>query len=362
MKVLFLSAANSIHTVRWVNALSERGHNITLVSQKDHQADVDAISTDVHIIYLPILGTKGYYLNAGTLKRIYNKGNFDVVNVHYASGYGTLARIAGLPHVLLSVWGSDVYDFPYESRLKEVILRKNLNYATAIASTSKVMVKQIKKFLKSEKEIIITPFGVDISRFSPDKRKKEGGKFVFGIIKTLSPKYGIDTVIKAFAEFLKTLPDEEQRTVCLKIYGKGELFEELKELARTLKIEKQILFKGYIPNDKVPKALNDMDVFLLGSRLNSESFGVAAVEAMACELPVIATDVDGFQEVIEDKKTGFIVAKDSPEEMAKYLDVLYANAELRKKMGERGRKRVELFYNWGKNVETMIQIYEMVNK
>lgn len=356
MKVLFLSAANSIHTVRWVNALSERGHKITLVSQKNHQADADSIHSDVDIRYLPVSGTKGYYLNARALNRIYKQGNFDVINVHYASGYGTLARVARLPRILLSVWGSDVYDFPYESSVKEKILRKNLKYAAMLASTSKAMAKQTQKFLNENKEIKITPFGVDIKKFSPDKRKKENDKFVFGIIKTLSPKYGIDTVIKAFAQFYNEISDQEKGKVCLQIYGKGELLEELKKLTRTLKIEEHVIFKGYIPNDKVPRALNDMDVFLLGSRF--ESFGVAAVEAMACGIPIVATDADGFKEVIKGQETGFIVPKNAPEKMAPYLKILYDDDELRKRMGAAGRKRVETLYNWDKNVETMIEAYQ----
>lgn len=358
MRVLFLSAANSIHTVRWVNALSELGNEITLVSQRDHKALKSSVSRKVKIIYLPFGGGKGYYLNAIALRSIYKKGTFDIINVHYASGYGTLARIAKLPNILLSVWGSDVYDFPYESKLKETILRKNLKYASAIASTSHCMAKQTRKFLKSGKEIWVTPFGVDINRFCPDSNKKENGKFVFGIIKTLSSKYGIDTVIQAFAAFLDKGDEKEKENIYLEIYGKGELLEKLKDLARNLKIEKQVLFKGYIPNEKVPEALQRMDVFLLGSRLNSESFGVAAVEAMACGLPVIATKVDGFKEVVKDGITGFLVDIDDADEMGKYINVLYQDKGLRHQMGIKGRERAEKLYKWEENVTLMESIYD----
>ena len=57
---------------------------------------------------------------------------------------------------------------------------------------------------------------------------------------------------------------------------------------------------GKIPNEKVPEALNKLDIFCVTSILNSESFGVAVVEAMACEVPVVATDVDGFREVVDE--------------------------------------------------------------
>jgi len=160
----------------------------------------------------------------------------------------------------------------------------------------------------------------------------------------LEPIYGIDTVIKAFALFLQRIPSKDD--VRLVIYGKGSKRQELEQLCETLRVDSKVDFKGYIKNSDVPAALNQMDLFCLGSR--SESFGVAAVEAMACQLPVIATDADGLKEVIENNVTGYIVSQDSPREMADAIERLYRNESLRKKLGENGRKRVEELYDWEK--------------
>lgn len=244
MKILFLSAANNIHTVRWVNVLAERGHEVTLVSKADHHEEHEnTISKNIKVIYLPIKGIKGYYLNAITVRKIYKNNDFDVVNVHYASGYGTLARIARLPHILLSVWGSDVYDFPYRSKIKEHILHKNLEYAETIASTSLCMKGQIRKFLKSKKDIKITPFGVDMQRFAPSVQKNEGTKTVFGIVKSLEKKYGISMIIEAFNLFLNRIPENLRNDTYLEIYGKGEQLEELKNLVLSRGIEKHVFLE-----------------------------------------------------------------------------------------------------------------------
>lgn len=358
MRVLFLSAANSVHTIRWVNALAERGCRVVMVSQKNHQAE-EPVADKVKIMYLPFGGAKGYYLNAPALWHIYKAGRFDVVNVHYASGYGTLARIAKLPDMILNVWGSDVYEFPYESRVREQILRKNLAYAGKLVSTSYCMAKQTEKFLVKQRKIAVTPFGVDMECFKPEESLETDheGSFVFGIVKTLSPKYGIDTVIKAFAVFVQKLPQEKKEKIRLEIYGRGELLDELKELAAKLHLEKKIFFGGYVENRNIPALLNRMDVFLLGSKI--ESFGVAAVEAMACELPIVATSASGFREVIEDGKTGFLVPIGDYQAMAGKMFLLYNDAGLRENMGKAGRKRVKELYNWEKNVDQMMRIYRI---
>lgn len=357
MRVLFLSAASSVHTVRWVNALAERGCEIVLVSEKNHRTKEEAVTDKVKIIYLPFGGAKGYYLNAPALQHIYKAGRFDVINVHYASGYGTLARVAKLPDIILNVWGSDVYEFPYESRVKEQILRKNLAYAGQLASTSHSMARQTEKFLAKKRTIAVTPFGVDTEWFKPEEGLKTDHKdsFVFGIVKTLSPKYGVATVIKAFAAFTQRLPKKKKEKIRLEIYGKGELLDELKALAARLHLENQILFGGYVENRKIPSLLNRMDIFVLGSE--NESFGVAAVEAMSCELPVVATNASGFREVIEDGKTGFLVPVGDYEAMAEKMFILYGDDRLRESMGKAGRKRVEELYNWEKNVDEMMRVY-----
>lgn len=355
MRVLFLSAASSIHTVRWVNALAKRKHEVVLVSLKNHQNKEKNILPTVEVVYLPITGNKGYYLNAFFLHHIYKKGEFDVVNVHYASGYGTLARVARLPHIILNVWGSDVYDFPYESKLKGAILRKNLSYAAQIASTSHAMARQAKKLVNTKRDMAITLFGVDLQKFRPAKEKEDCKKFIFGTAKTLSSKYGIDTIIEAFGRFLQEVPETEKKAIRLEIYGKGNQVSELKRLVKKKNLQQQVCFGGYIENSKLPKILGKMDVFLLGSR--RESFGVAAVEAMACGLPVVATKVDGFEEVMEDGKTGFLVPVDDAEAMAGRMLQLYQDKDLRKVFGLAGRKRVEHLYDWDKNVDEMVQVY-----
>ena len=301
---------------------------------------------------------EGYYLS---LIHIY------VINVHYASGYGTLARRSKIQPILLSVWGSDVYDFPYENRLKNIIIKKNVNYAARLASTSACMAEQLRKVMENHQlDVAVTPFGVDMEAFTPTRfAKKNEEAILLGNIKMLKPKYGIAEFIQAIAVLQQKLKDEKQEDLANKIrvdiYGDGEQKAELKSLIHSLKLEKIISLKGRVPNNQVPEILNDFDVFCATSMLNSESFGVAVVEAMAMEVPVVASDVDGFKEVISDGETGIIVPRGDVGEIANALERLVCNEYDRKKMGMAGRKRVEKLYDFQKNVDMMESLYkEMV--
>jgi glycosyltransferase involved in cell wall biosynthesis len=310
-------------------------------------------------------GTKGYFLNANQLKKLYYEIKPDVVNAHYASGYGTLARLARLKPLVLSVWGADVYDFPYKSRLKMKIVCDNLKYADQIASTSYSMANHVKDLLNNrEKNIEITPFGVNIQKFIKNENIKNDNKIVIGLIKALSPKYGIDDFIKSISILREKLIYEGKlymaRNIRGKIYGDGEQKLELQELISKLGLENIVTLEGKIPNMQVPIALNEFDVFCSTSVLDSESFGVAVIEAMATKLPVVVTDVSGFKEVVLNNETGIIVERKNPEKIAEGLKKLILDDELRKEYGEKARKRVEELYNWQENVSTMIKIYQKV--
>lgn len=359
MRVLFLSAANSIHTQRWVNALAEKGIEIVLVSLPNHSAKNFNYNTNINIHYLPHAGTKGYYLNVFALKKIIKLEDIDFIHAHYASGYGTLARLSKFHPLLLSVWGSDVFDFPNENKFKFHLVKMNLNNAEYIASTSESMAKITKKIIGNEKRIFVTPFGVNINQFTPRHLKKdEFNIFRFITVKTLSYKYGIDFLIKSYKRFLELLSENNiSNNTIYEIYGEGDQLQELKKLIDSMNLNDKIILKGYVNNEILPEILNTGNIFLLGSRLESESFGVAAVEAMSCGIPIIATDVSGFKEVLDNGNCGILIPCDDIVAFANSMFDLYTSIELQENYSMLGRKRVEELYSWDKNVDSMISIY-----
>lgn len=364
IKVLFLATANNIHTVKWVNSLCEE-FEVHLAYCKGHGEDINKIDKRIVLHELKFKAPLGYYLNAYQLRKLFNNISADLINVHYASGYGTLVRIARIKPVLLSLWGSDVYDFPNESKIKKKILTKNVNYADKIASTSSVMAEELKRQVQNiNKDIYITPFGVDTEKFKKKpNRNKEKETFNIGNIKTLEKKYGIEFNILAIRKLIDKLNSQgdtqRAKSIRMYIYGDGSQKESLENLIKDNQLENVVFLKGRIPNDEVPNALNELDVFCPTS--NNESFGVAVVEAMACEVPVVATDADGFKEVIEDNKTGYLVERKNVEQIAEALEkVLFLTTEEREKMGALGRKKVLEKYDWIKNVEKMKEIYNHI--
>ena len=171
MKILFMASASSIHTTRWVNEMTQRNHDVHLVTL---HPIIYTLNQRVQFYQPPFPPNIGYYANFPWVRRLVKKICPDIVNAHYASGYGTLARLVDYHPTLLSIWGSDVFEFPYQSGWKRKIVRKNLEAADRVASTSRIMKQQAESLFLPRKEIAVTPFGVDCSVFRPHPKLRDG--------------------------------------------------------------------------------------------------------------------------------------------------------------------------------------------
>ncbi len=351
MKVVILAPASVIHTQRWVEALHSCGLRLTLATQ--HPTVSWRPPEGVRLVQLPYAGTPGYIRNVPALRRLLRDERPDLLHAHYASGYGSTAALVGFHPWLLSVWGSDVYDFPYESRLKGWWLRRNLRRADAVASTSEAMASQVRRLVPGLGTVAVTPFGIDTTRFTRQARLHAG--LVIGTVKKLAPKYGIDTLIRAFAMLLAGLDDGAAITLC--IVGEGPQRAELEALARQLGVAGRVEFAGAVAHADVPAQLHNFDIFAAASRLDSESFGVAVIEASACALPVVVTRVGGLPEVVREGETGLVVERDDPAALAAALKRLVADAAMRERLGRNGRERVQAEYEWDACVKRMVALY-----
>lgn len=352
MKLALLGAASSIHTIRWANAFVSRGIDVHLITQHDPLSGLD---NRVVVHRLPISVKAGYILNAFHARRILAKLQPDIVNAQDASGYGTLAMLCGVGPLLLSVWGSDVYDFPNKTPVHHWLIAKNLKAADAIGSTSNAMARVVERIHPHHK-VFITPFGIDENTFAPRvdwETRRDDNAISIGTVKTLSPKYGIDTLLQAFAIVGKRR-SEHAAPILLEITGGGPEEGRLRALAHQLGIAAMVRFHGPVVHDRVVGKLHDLDVYVALSRSDSESFGVAILEAGACGLPVVVSDADGPAEVTVDGVTGFVVPKDDPKAAAERIEQLIQDAVLRQRMGDAGRQHVLDNYTWERSVDLMI--------
>jgi len=359
MKIALIAPGSSIHTIRWANGLCDAGLEVHLFSL--HKL-LEPLNGGVFFHKLPVPAPLGYWLNAPIVRCLIKKIGTELVHAHYASGYGLLARKIAMRPTILSVWGSDIFDFPHESKLKLSIIKKNLQFPDFLTSTSHVMARETLELAPSRHgEIVVVPFGVETEKFHCTREPFSSDNITIGTAKVLQEKYGIDTLIEAFSLLQSwAIENNYPRPLRLRVVGEGPQGPSLEKLASELGIGHLVDFIGRVPHKEVVSELNKMDVYVALSRFDSESFGVAVVEAMACCRPVVVSSVAGLAEVVRDKETGLVVPKESPAQAAQALIELCQLTERAINLGRSGRVHVEEHYQWKENVKEMVCVYERV--
>jgi glycosyltransferase involved in cell wall biosynthesis len=350
MKICYLADALNVHTQKWARHFVERGDEVHVISFR--LAIIEG--AQVHFIHTPF-GRLSYLLSAGQIRQLVWRLAPDILHAQHATSYGLVGALAGYHPFLISSWGSDVIWSPRQFFLFDWMLHYNFGRADWVTATSQMLAGATASLCPPGTHVHVVPFGVDTDVFSPPTAPPSGADRppTVGIVKTLRPRYGIRELILAFHKIADSFPDAR-----LVIVGGGEQYAELQALIVNLEMEKRITMAGQAGHDQIPRYLQSFDLFVVPSLTDRESFGVAAVEASACGLPVIASRVGGLPEVVLDGRTGLLVPPGDIDALAAAMARLLSEPELRARMGQAGRQFVLGHYRWADNASLMEQLYE----
>jgi len=208
------------------------------------------------------------------------------------------------------------------------------------------------------KKVCVLHNGVDVDRFKPlagvrdEMRKKLGipkASRVVLTVRRIVYKNGVDTLIDSAEKSIRKNP----RLVFL-VVGKGPDFEKVKEKIVQLGIQENFRLIGFVSDDDLPFYYNAADFFVLPSK-SGEGLPLVALEAMACGLPIIATNVGGISEIMKEE-CGKLVPPNSPDVLAEAI-LEFSRRELASLRRDL-RVMVEQEHSWDRNVEKLIEIYE----
>lgn len=362
MKVMILADASSPHTTRWANALCELQIDVLLVSltpfcRDDYHQNIllHSLSKDIRLSRNKGISEKtSYFKLLKPIKKLIKSFNPDILHAYYASSYGFIGALSRFKPFVISVWGSDVFEFPKLGFLQKRILKYNLKKANAIFATSEALAIETKLYTNTIIHKI--SFGIDLKKFFPIDHPNKF--FTIGTIKGMRDIYGIDDLIKSFSLAQNIAPEIPWK---LLLVGDGPDLDKYKNLAKSLNINNKTHFTGYIHHNDTPNYYNQMNVFVALSR--SESFGVAVLEAQACGVPAIVSNVGGLPEVVDDKNTGFIVNRNNHQIVAQLFVKLATEKTTYNSLSENAINFVKLKYNWNDSVIQQYNFYkELISK
>ena len=272
-----------------------------------------------------------------------------------------LAKRYNKPFVLTQHNTFIEYDSIFDSveRLNDLAVGKEtLKEADKIITVSNATKDYVLSLGAKPNKIKVSHNGVDLVRFRPLTRKREEMRRKLGIaqdaivaltVRRLVYKNGVDTLIESANIAVKKNPK-----ITFLVVGKGPDLNNVQMITRQLGIENNFRLTGFVKDEDLPFYYNAADFFVLPSK-SGEGLPLVALEAMACGLPVIATNVGGIGEILMEDY-GKLVPSNQPEQLANAV-LEFANIDFSSRKLEL-RARMEEKFSWDKNVETLIGIYE----
>jgi len=350
MKICFLAAANSVHSKKWIEYFVNKGHEIHWISLTQDSFSASK-NTEFHLIKNFKLKPLNILFNALFIRKLVKRINPDVLHAHYAGVYGVLGALSGFHPLIITAWGSDVL-ITAKSKIRKPLIKFALDKADLITCNGEPLKKAMKKMGVSSHKIKFIYWATDIEKFRHSPKdmelKKELKLFdcpVIISVRSLEPAYDIETLIKALPSVLKEFP-----MVKLIIGGQGSREKNLKKLAQELGISESIRFVGMIPHDDMPKFFNSSDIYVSTS-LSDGDLSQSTQQAMACELPVITTDIEVNKKRIKNGENGFIVPVKNPQSLSEKIILLLKDEKLRTELGKTGRRTIEDELNYYKEME-----------
>lgn len=354
--------------------LTQMGNDITIITTKSpqHKDLSETYLENINIRRVPIdIRVFSSSFIAPRMYKCLNPDDYDVIHAH--TPVPLIAEIAALrnlgrkcPFVLS--YQNDVIKGGFLGSIASVVYgwtfgRLLLGHSDVIIPSTKSYAMKSKPLARYKNKITVVPNGVDVERFHPDIDGSQiRGKYLLDenskvilFVGRLDIYKGCDYLLKALAIACKKSPQ-----FCLIVVGTGPEESKLKELAKGLVINSNVIFAGFISDEKLPYYYAACDVFVLPSVSPFEGFGLVQLEAMACGKPVVTTTIPGPSEVDAEEVATIHVPPRNIEALADAISRLLNDKALAKKMGDNGKRLVAEKYTWSKIAIDLLEIYKTV--
>jgi glycosyltransferase involved in cell wall biosynthesis len=357
-----------IYILRTITELTEMGHDVAVLCLPDSEIFRSAQKQGIN--FIPIL-RKGAKRSGEIfqLKRFIENNDFDIVHTHLSNDLWSLVpalNISGkkTPLILTKCMASGV-------KKKDIFHRYLYKRVAKITAVSKYIKKNVIETCPFPPEkVVVIPDAISLSKWDPLQYDKAQSKtelgfhkndIVIGIIGRISPGKGHEIFFETVKRIIEKENTDNIRFMVVGAASPGEKYyeERILKAAEELGVKDKITFEGF--RDNIPFYLSAMDILAFPS--NEESFGGTVLEAMAMKVPVAAFDSGGVPDIIINGETGLLTERNNVIDFTDALLKLIKDQELRKKLANAGRKRVEDHFDLRSNMNRFVELYEsLLNK
>lgn len=345
--------------------LVNRGHEIEVICANEPRITDNDNIEGIQVKRLSYLGKIANTNITPRLPLLLNREDYDIIHTHIPTPWSAdwsafSSKIKDKPLVVTyhnDIIGTGFADYIarfYNSTLLKLLLK----HADRIIITQPSYLESSRYLRDYKGKIEVIPNGVDVEKFHPKTVNNNDTHTIFflSILDEFHRYKGLEILLKSLKIVKEELPN-----IKLVVGGKGVLVDDYKSNAVSMGLGGNVEFTGFISDEDIVDYYNQANIFVLPSTSSAqEGFGIVALEALACQTPVITTDIVGVSEDLNEVNGGLVVPPKDPVRLAEAIITILKDDELQKGMGERGRRLVMDKYTWKSVASSMEKLYKII--
>ncbi|HWR65406.1 MAG TPA: glycosyltransferase [Bellilinea sp.] len=366
-RILYFSRSYTPHDHRFLSALAGTPHAVAFLQLEPAQRTTEMRRVPDGIEVIPWLGgQKAFHWRdvpalSADLQRVIDAYQPDVIHAGPVQSAAYITAKSSFEPLLTMSWGSDLLLEADNNAWMQRVTRYTLKHSTVLAGDCLAVQQKAADFGFPAERVVLFPWGVDLERFTPDRnttlRAQLGWQNAFVVLSLRSwePLYGVDELVSGFALAAQQTPDMR-----LLLLSGGSQAEVLHGILAQHNLHDRVHFAGQIGQQELPAYYQAADLYVSAS--HSDGSSVSLMEALACGLPSLVSDIPANREWLADSPAGWLFPDGDVQAIAAGILQAYTRRKTLQPMQSAARALAQKRANWPENFKKLLSAYELAQQ
>ena len=363
MRIIYFSLGYSTHDYRFLKSISEDGHEIFFVQLEGNRRQVEDRPVPENVTQVIWKGGREPFRWSNLVKftfyfrRLTKEIKPDLVHAGPIQTCAFIAVLSGFRPILSMSWGFDLMDDVHRSKWWEGVTRYTLKRSTFFTSDANVTKDKAVACGMNPKKTMVFPWGVDLEHFSPNTEhlSLNTDHFTLFCNRSWETRYGVDVLARAFVKVA-----QQNESVDLILLNGGSQSAQLRQILQSGGVLDRVTFGGLISQTDLPRWYHMADVYISPSHVDGSS--VSLMEALACGLPCLVSDIPANKEWIVENENGWLFQDGDADSLAEKILAAISQKEKLPQIGRASRRSAEMRADWKKNAKVLMNIYRSLKE
>ena len=360
-RILYFSNDYGPHDHRFLSAIRDGGHKAFHVRLESNlrQTEDRPVPEGVEIVRWAGGGSKFHWRDLPklvmSLRRVIKQVRPDLIHAGPIQTCAFIAVLSGFRALLTMSWGFDLMQDVHKSRWMERITHYVLQNSTYFTSDAMVTRDKAVAYGMNPDRTIVFPWGVDLNRYSPKNWSTDKRENVFTLFcnRAWEARYGVDVLARAFVKAAQSRPG-----LSLLLLGNGSQGARIRQILLSGGVLDRVQSPGQVSQSELPRWYHRADVYISPSHVDGSS--VSLMEALACGLPCLVSDIPANQEWVTEGENGWLFPDGDADALAAKILQVFDRRQSLPEIGRAARAVAEDRADWTKNSTKLMQAYQQV--